>query len=460
MNKESQMKRLFGTDGIRGVANLHPMTPEMAVAIGRAIAAYFRTDSSRRVVIGKDTRISCDMLECALAAGLSSMGADACLCGVLPTPGVAAIAARLGACAGIVVSASHNPYADNGIKVFDGNGFKLSESVEQVLEEQIIEESQRSCVGYGSVSHSSVVGRCDAIMDALDYYGDFLVNVVPDLSLDGLRLVLDCSHGATFQAAPDVFSRLGAEIFVLSDKPDGVNINDGCGSQHPAALRKAVLKHKAHAGFAFDGDGDRVIAVDETGRVLTGDQALAVCAVHMKQAGRLVGNRVVATVMSNMGLKIALKKQGIHLSLAQVGDRYVMEMMKSEGAVLGGEDSGHTLFLDRHTTGDGILSALQLLESMRSASKPLSELAGIMSVFPQILINVPVSEKPDIATVAEIQDMVEQVESRLGDEGRVLIRYSGTQPLCRVMVEGPSQKETRTFAEQIAEKVRVSIGKV
>jgi len=453
------MKRLFGTDGIRGVANRHPMTPEMAVAIGRAIAEYFKTDSSRRVVIGKDTRISGDMLECALAAGLSSMGADACLCGVLPTPGVAAIAARLGACAGIVVSASHNPYADNGIKVFDGNGFKLSESVEQVLEERILKESQRSCVGYGSVSHSSVVGRCDAIMDALDYYGDFLVNIVPDLSLDGLRLVLDCSHGATFQAAPDVFSRLGAEIFVLSDKPDGVNINDGCGSQHPAALRKAVLKHKAHAGFAFDGDGDRVIAVDETGRVLTGDQALAVCAIHMKQAGRLIGNRVVATVMSNMGLKIALKKQGIHLSLAQVGDRYVMEMMKSEGAVLGGEDSGHTLFLDRHTTGDGILSALQLLEAMRSASKPLSELAGIMSVFPQILINVPVSEKPDIATVAGIQDMVEQVETRLGDEGRVLIRYSGTQPLCRVMVEGPSQKETRTFAEQIAEKVRVSIGK-
>jgi phosphoglucosamine mutase len=453
------MKRLFGTDGIRGVANRHPMTPEMAVAIGRAIAAYFKTDSSRRVVIGKDTRISGDMLECALAAGLSSMGADACMCGVLPTPGVAAITTRLGACAGIVVSASHNPYADNGIKVFDGNGFKLSESVEQVLEERILKESQRSCVGYGSVSQSSVVGRCDAVIDALDYYGDFLVNVVPDLSLDGLRLVLDCSHGATFQAAPDVFSRLGAEIFVLSDKPDGVNINDGCGSQHPADLRKAVLKHKAHAGFAFDGDGDRVIAVDETGRVLTGDQALAVCAIHMKQAGRLIGNRVVATVMSNMGLKIALKKQGIHLSLAQVGDRYVMEMMKSEGAVLGGEDSGHTLFLDRHTTGDGILSALQLLEAMRSASKQLSELAGIMSVFPQILINVPVSEKPDIKTVAGIQDVVEQVESRLGDEGRVLIRYSGTQPLCRVMVEGPSQKETRTYAEQIAEKVRVSIGK-
>ncbi|MCX5883231.1 MAG: phosphoglucosamine mutase [Deltaproteobacteria bacterium] len=445
------MKRLFGTDGIRGVANRHPMTPEMAVAIGRAVAAYFTTDSSTRVVIGKDTRISGDMLECALAAGLCSMGADACLCGVLPTPGVAAIAAKLGACAGIVVSASHNPYEDNGIKVFDGNGFKLSESVERELEKQIIKERHGS--------PSPVVGRCDAIMDALDYYGDFLVNSVPDLTLEGLRLVLDCSHGATFQAAPDVFSRMGAEIFVLSDKPDGVNINAGCGSQHPEALRKAVVKHKAHAGFAFDGDGDRVIAVDETGRVLTGDQALAVCAVHMKQAGRLVGNRVVATVMSNMGLKIALKKQGILLSLAQVGDRHVMEMMKSEGAVLGGEDSGHTLFLDRHTTGDGILTALQLLEAMRSASIPLSELAGIMSVFPQILINVPVGEKPDIDTVSGIQDVVGQVETQLGDEGRVLIRYSGTQPLCRVMVEGPSQKETRTFAEQIAEKVRDTIGK-
>ncbi len=227
------MKKLFGTDGIRGVANRHPMTPEMAVAVGRAIAANFKTGSSSRVVIGKDTRISGDMLECGLAAGLCSMGADVCLCGVLPTPGVAAIAAKLGACAGIVVSASHNPYADNGIKVFDGNGFKLSESVEQVLEERILKALQP-----GSSSHSPAVGRCDAIMDALDYYGDFLVNTVPDLSLDGRCLVLDCSHGATFQAAPEVFSRLGAKIIVLSDKPDGVNINAGCGSQHPEALAK------------------------------------------------------------------------------------------------------------------------------------------------------------------------------------------------------------------------------
>jgi phosphoglucosamine mutase len=446
------MERLFGTDGIRGVANHHPMTPEMAVAVGRAIAAFFKTDASTRVIIGKDTRLSGDMLECGLAAGLCAMGADACLCGVLPTPGVAAIAAKLGASAGIVVSASHNPYADNGIKVFDGKGFKLSESVESKLEKRILKELKHG-------SPFDKVGRCDVIMDTLEYYGDFLVNTVPDLTLDGLRIVLDCSHGATFQAAPEVFSRLGAEIFVLSDKPDGVNINAGCGSQHPESLRKAVVAHKAHAGFAFDGDGDRVIAVDESGKVLTGDQALALCAVHMKRSGRLTGNRVVGTVMSNMGLKQVLKKEGIQLFLAQVGDRHVMEMMKSEGAVLGGEDSGHTLYLDRHTTGDGILTALQIIEAMRSAGRPLSELAAVMNVFPQILINIPVNEKPDIETVAEIQDMIGQVETRLGDEGRVLVRYSGTQPLCRVMVEGPSKKETRMFAEEIAEIVRVTIGK-
>jgi phosphoglucosamine mutase len=447
------MERLFGTDGIRGVANRHPMTAEMAVAVGRAIAAHFGTCASSRVIIGKDTRISGDMLECGLAAGLCSMGVNACLCGVIPTPGVAAIAAKLGACAGIVVSASHNPYEDNGIKVFDGNGFKLSDTVEQDIENRILKELQ-----HGSPSPS--VGRCDIIMDALAYYDDFLVETVSDLSLDGLRIVLDCSHGATFQAAPDVFSRLGAKIFVLSDKPDGVNINAGCGSQHPEALRKAVVAHQAHAGFAFDGDGDRVIAVDETGNVLTGDQALNACAVHMKHVGRLTGNRVVATVMSNLGLRLALKKQGIQLFMAQVGDRQVMEKMKSEGAVLGGEDSGHTLFLDRHTTGDGILTALQILEAMRSAGKPLSEMAAMMSVFPQVLINIPVNEKPDIDTVADIQQVINQVETRLGDEGRVLVRYSGTQLLCRVMVEGSSKEETRTFAEQIAEKIRVTIGKI
>ena len=446
------MKKLFGTDGIRGVANRHPMTPEMAVAVGRAIAAYFASQGSSRVIIGKDTRISGDMLECALAAGICAMGGDACLCGVMPTPGVAAIAAKLGACAGIVVSASHNPYEDNGIKVFDGKGYKLSDSVEEALEQRILKELK-----HGSASPS--VGRCDVIMDAVAYYCEFLVQTVPGLSLSGRRIVLDCSNGATFQAAPEVFSRLGAKIFVLSDKPDGVNINADCGSQHPDALRKAVLEHQAHVGFAFDGDGDRVIAVDETGRVLTGDQALAACAIHMKQAGRLTGNRVVTTVMSNLGLRLALKNQGIQLFMAQVGDRQVMEMMKSEGAVLGGEDSGHTLFLDRHTTGDGILTALQILETMNAMAKPLSELAAITSVFPQVLINIPVKEKPDIETVAEIQDAIDAVASRLGDEGRVLVRYSGTQLLCRVMVEGPSEKETRTYAEQIADKVRVAIGK-
>ncbi len=445
------MAKLFGTDGIRGVANQYPMTPEMALAIGKAVASYFKSKSSLRIVIGKDTRQSGDMLEYALAAGIGSMGGDACLTGVMPTPGIARITTQIGACAGIVVSASHNPYEDNGIKVFDGNGFKLSEAVEQALESRILD-----CLNASTGGRS--IGRCDAIMDALEYYEDFLVSTVPSMSLKGLRIVIDCSNGATFQAAPDILSRLGADVSVLSDRPDGININAGCGSQHPEALKKAVIAHKAHAGFAFDGDGDRVIAVDETGDTLTGDQALAICAIHMKEVGRLSGNRVVGTVMSNMGLKTALKKQGIRLSLAQVGDRHVMEMMKAEGAVLGGEDSGHTIFLDKHTTGDGILSALQILEAMQNAGKPLSALSRIMTVFPQILINVPVDVQPDIQTIPAIRDAVKQMEDLLGDEGRVLIRYSGTQPLCRVMVEGPSFEATRTGAETIAAAVRASIG--
>ncbi len=445
------MGKLFGTDGIRGVANRYPMTPEMALAVGRAVASYFKSESSMRVVIGKDTRQSGDMLECALAAGIGSMGVDACLTGVMPTPGIARITAQIGACAGIVVSASHNPYEDNGIKVFDGNGYKLLESSEQALEKQIVDYLETPAAGHS-------IGRCDAIMDALEYYEEFLISSVPGMSLKGLRVVLDCSNGATFQTAPHVFSRLGADISVLADKPDGVNINAGCGSQYPEALKKAVITQSAHAGFAFDGDGDRVIAVDETGKVLTGDQALAICAIHMKQAGRLTGSQVVGTVMSNMGLKTALKKHGIRLSLANVGDRYVMEMMKSKGAMLGGEDSGHTIFLDRHTTGDGILSALQLLEAMQSAAKPLSTLSEIMTVFPQILINIPVRTQPDIDTIPAIRNMVKEVQDRLSDEGRVLIRYSGTQPLCRVMVEGPSVEATRTGAEDIAAAVRVAIG--
>ena len=447
------MGKLFGTDGIRGVANQYPMTPEMALAVGRAVASYFKSESSMRVVIGKDTRQSGDMLECALAAGISSMGVDACLTGVMPTPGIARITAQIGACAGIVVSASHNPYEDNGIKVFNGNGYKLLESSEQALEKQIVDYLETPAAGHS-------IGRCDAIMDALEYYEEFLISSVPGMSLKGLRIVLDCSNGATFQTAPHVFSRLGADVSVLADKPDGVNINAGCGSQYPEALKKAVITHNAHAGFAFDGDGDRVIAVDETGKVLTGDQALAICAIHMKQAGRLTGNHVVGTVMSNMGLKTALKKHGIRLSLANVGDRYVMEMMKSKDAMLGGEDSGHTIFLDRHTTGDGILSALQLLEAMQSAAKPLSALSEIMTVFPQILINIPVRTQPDIDTIPTIRNRVKEVQDRLGDEGRVLIRYSGTQPLCRVMVEGPSVEATRTGAEDIAATVRVAIGQI
>lgn len=444
---------LFGTDGIRGVANQYPVTPELALSVGKTVASYFKTKVKNKIIIGKDTRISCDMLEHALAAGINSAGVDTYLAGVLPTPGIANLIIQMGACAGLVVSASHNPYQDNGIKVFDGNGYKLSETVEEYLEKEILNETKAS-----NFISQDQIGRCCYIADATHSYAGFLVNSTPGLSLRGLKIVIDCSNGATYRLAPEVFKRLGADIVVLSDKPDGLNINEGCGSQHTETLVKAVIENKAHAGFAFDGDGDRVIAVSEDGIVLTGDQALAICALSLKKAGRLPGNRVVSTVMSNMGLRKAFKENDIELFIAQVGDRNVVELMKSAGSVLGGEDSGHMIFLDLQTTGDGILSALQLLYAMQTNAKPLSDLSGIMRVFPQVLINVPVSSKPEIETVPGIEEAVEEVNRRLGDGGRILIRYSGTQQLCRVMVEGPDKDETRTCAEYIASAVRVSIG--
>ncbi len=444
---------LFGTDGIRGVANQYPMTPELALSVGKTVAAYFRTKDKNNILIGKDTRISCDMLEHALAAGINSAGVDTYLTGVLPTPGIANLIIQKGASAGLVVSASHNPYQDNGIKVFDGNGYKLSEPVEESLEKEILNETKT-----GNFISQNQIGQCHNIADATHAYADFLVNSIPGLSLEGLKIVIDCSNGATYRLAPVVFQRLGADIVVLSDKPDGLNINEGCGSQHTEALVKAVIENKAHAGFAFDGDGDRVIAVDENGVTLTGDQALAICALNLKKAGRLPGNRIVSTVMSNMGLRKACTENEIELFIAKVGDRNVVELMKSTGSVLGGEDSGHMIFLDIQTTGDGILSALQLLYAMQTNARPLSDLSSIMSVFPQVLINVPVSSKPEIETVEGIEKAVEEVNRRLGDGGRILIRYSGTQQICRVMVEGPDKDKTRTCAEFIASAVRVSIG--
>jgi len=450
------MDELFGTDGIRGVANQYPMTPEMAVNIGRAVAAIFKGDDKQsKIIIGKDTRISGDMLEHALVSGICSMGVDAYLTGILPTPGVAFMTSSTGANAGIMISASHNPYYDNGIKIFKGNGYKLSDEEEDEIEQLVFNKSIAS-------TSKSVrdTGRVYKIADAGSTYGSFLKRTVPEnYYFKDIKIVMDCSNGATFEVAQAILTELGAKVKTLYVTPDGKNINDNCGSQHPENLRKSVVKNGADIGLAFDGDGDRLIAVDEKGSVKTGDQILAVCAKFMKQKGLLKGNQVVSTVMSNMGLGKALKEMGIKHMTAKVGDRYVMEKMISSGAVLGGEDSGHMIFLDYHTTGDGILTSLKLIEAMKEESKPLSELCKIMKVFPQVLINVDVERKPDLENVPAIKDAIESVEKRLGEKGRVVVRYSGTQSICRIMVEGPTINETGKYCRQLADIVKETLGK-
>jgi phosphoglucosamine mutase len=449
------MGKLFGTDGIRGVANQYPMTPEMAVTIGRAVAAIFKGDDKQsKIIIGKDTRISGDMLEHALVSGICSMGVDAYLTGILPTPGVAFMTSSTGANGGIVISASHNPYYDNGIKIFKGNGYKLSDEEEDEIEQLVFNKSIAS-----SPQAVQDTGRVYNIEDAAIAYGNFLKRTLPEnYYFKDLKIVMDCSNGATFEVAPAIFNELGAKVKTLYSNPDGKNINDNCGSQHPENLKKSVVKDGADIGFAFDGDGDRLIAVDEKGTVATGDQILAVCSKFMKQKGFLKGNQVVSTVMSNMGFGEALKKMGIKHMTSRVGDRYVMEKMVSSGAILGGEDSGHMIFLNYHTTGDGILAALRLIEAMKEESKPLSELCKIMTVFPQVLINVDVARKPNLKNVPDIKDAIKSVETVLGKKGRVVVRYSGTQPICRVMVEGPTIEETRRYCRQLADIVGNTLG--
>ncbi len=451
------MGRLFGTDGIRGRANRRPMTPETALAVGRAVATFFSDGGGpARVVIGRDTRISGDMLEHAMTAGILSAGGTALLAGVLPTPGVAFLAADAGADAGIVLSASHNPFYDNGIKIFDGKGFKLPDAVEDRLEARILENAH---IEYGSPDSGPEIGTAQRLEKADDRYIEFLKGRLPGVSdLKGMKVVLDCANGATYRVAPRLFKELGAEIFPLSVHPDGKNINDNCGSQHTDNLVETVRKEGARVGLAFDGDGDRLIAADETGNVLSGDQILAICARRMKERGTLRNNTVVSTVMSNIGLRLALKRLAIAHVMADVGDRYVAEKMTETGAVIGGEDSGHMIFAHHHTTGDGVLTALMLLDAMIAADRPLSEMRGIMSVFPQSLMNLEVTEKPDLRALPGVGEEIRAVEKKLGEKGRVLVRYSGTQPLCRVMVEGPTAEETEGYCRHLVEVIRNAIG--
>jgi phosphoglucosamine mutase len=444
------MNKLFGTDGIRGIANQYPMTIEVASNVGRAIAHLSKKEGhTPRILIGRDTRLSGDMFESAIISGICSMGVNAISVGVIPTPGIAFLTHDMRADAGIVISASHNPSQDNGIKIFNHEGFKLSDVKENKIEELIFADNMRRL-------HPSPkeLGKLSRMNDAPGRYVDFLKSTFPQkLNPEGMKIILDCSNGATYRVAPAVFIELGCEVKTLFDQPDGKNINLKCGSQHTDALAAEVLRQRADAGFAFDGDGDRVIAVDDKGIILTGDRMLAICSAILKKEGQLKNNLVIRTVMSNLGLTVAFQKLGIDSVFAPVGDRFVLEEMLAHGAVIGGEDSGHLIFLKHHTTGDGLITALQILAAIKKENRPLSELARIMSVFPQILINIDVKRKPEIETVPEIMAAIKKAEKALGDKGRVLVRYSGTQNMCRVMVEGPTKKQTKTHCRQIADVV-------
>jgi phosphoglucosamine mutase len=449
------MGKLFGTDGIRGEANRYPMNAAIAFGVGQAIAHLFKKDNHRaHVIIGKDTRISGYMLESSLEAGITSMGGYPYLVGVLPTPGIAFIAQSMRADAGIVISASHNPFQDNGLKIFGGAGFKLTDEEENSIEDLILNNKLAELL-----PTAGGMGKAARMADVHGRYIVFLKNTFPrNLSMEGMKIVLDTANGATYKVAPEAFIELGAEVEVIHNTPNGVNINDNCGSQHTDDLKKKVVASGAAIGLAFDGDGDRLIAVDEKGSEITGDQILIICANILKKEGKLKNDLLVSTVMSNLGLRVACKKYGFKHHASRVGDRYVLEDMLRMGSVIGGEEAGHMIFLDHHTTGDGIVAAMQLLAAMVKEGKPLSELARMMDIFPQKLINVDVKSKPDIDKVPRLAEAIAQIEKELGEEGRVLVRYSGTQNMCRVMVEGPSDAVTGKYCQQLADIVKSEIG--
>jgi phosphoglucosamine mutase len=455
---DAAMTKLFGTDGIRGKANIYPMDVHTAASVGRAVGRHFISDGQgNHVLIAQDTRTSGDMLAMAVGAGVCSSGMGVSLVGVLPTPGLARLVVENeDAAAGVVISASHNPFEDNGIKLFDGNGYKLSETTELQIESHI--EKGEYTKPSNSKTRFESIGRMAFSNSFSDAYLRFLLDALPNLSLTDMTIVLDCANGATFQIAPELFERLGANVIPLFVAPDGTNINADCGSQHPETLAQTVLEYNADMGLAFDGDGDRLITVDEKGNVLTGDQLMAICANDLKQSGELTNDCVVCTIMSNLGFHEAMEQIGVRTITTAVGDRSVMECMRSEGAILGGEDSGHIIFHDVHTTGDGILAAIRLIDAVQKANKPLSQLSQVMTVFPQTLINISVKEKPALESVPEIKRVIEEVSTELGDAGRVLVRYSGTENKCRVMVEGPKKDTTDGYCKRIAEVIRLSLG--
>ncbi len=448
-------RKLFGTDGIRGVANVHPMTGEMMLQLGRALASLIKRGNHRhRVVIGKDTRLSGYMLETALASGLCSMGVDVLLCGPLPTPAISNLTVSMRADAGAVISASHNPYQDNGIKFFSRDGFKLPDETEAEIEDLIANDK---------LDHlrptAQSIGRAWRIDDAQGRYIVYAKNTFPrSLTLEGLTIVVDCGHGAAYRVAPAVLQELGARVIIIGNQPDGKNINKGFGALHPETMCKTVIKCGANLGIALDGDADRLIVADERGKIVDGDAVMAICGIDLIRRKALPKKTVVSTVMSNMGLDQAIEKAGGKVVRTRVGDRYVVEAMRKNGYTFGGEQSGHLIFLENATTGDGIVAALALLSVMVQSGKPMSELAKCMEVFPQAQLGLLVKSKPELGSLSDVMRAIRDAEKKLGKEGRVLVRYSGTEPKVRVLVEGPDQKIIDGFAAQIGGELKKAIG--
>ncbi|WP_316899787.1 phosphoglucosamine mutase [Pseudodesulfovibrio indicus] len=441
-------QRLFGTDGLRGQGNIFPMTPEIALRLGLAAGQYFRNGNKHhRVVIGKDTRLSGYVFETALTSGLCANGMDVFLVGPMPTPAISFLTRNMRADLGVVISASHNPFMDNGIKFFDRDGFKLPDEVEDEISELVLNDKTQ-----WDYPLAEDVGRAHRINDATGRYIVYLKNSFsPKLTLDGMKIVLDCANGAAYGVAPKVLEELGAEVIPVGVSPDGLNINLKCGSLYPEVIARMTAEEGADMGIALDGDADRLIVCDEKGCILDGDQIMALCALELMEKDRLPGNTLVATVMSNMALELFMKDNGGRLLRTDVGDRYVVEAMRREGCMLGGEQSGHLIFMEHSTTGDGLLAALQLLRIMRERERPLSELAGLLEPFPQVLRNVHVKRKIPFDQAPEVQEAVRKVEAALKGKGRVLLRYSGTEAVCRVMVEGPDAAEVELYTEDIVQ---------
>ncbi len=449
------MGRLFGTDGIRGLVNNYPMTPLIALKIGQAASLVFKKKGNNRIIIGRDTRVSGSMIQNALISGICSAGVDVYLAEIIPTPAIAVLTRLFSANAGIVISASHNPFFDNGIKFFTKDGFKLSVTTETKIEDIVLNENNQNLF-----ADNKIMGSVYKIPNANEKYINFLLNTLScDKPFFGKKIVVDCSNGAVSSIAPVIFEKLGASVTTLYNKPNGININENCGSEHPENLQKKVLETDSDIGFAFDGDGDRLIAVDESGNTVGGDQIIAICAKSMKEKNLLTNDITVSTVMSNLGLTDAMSQIGVTHLKTRVGDRFVMEAMVEHNAVIGGENSGHLIFLDKHTTGDGIYAAIKLFEAVQSSGKSLSVLSECMKIYPQKLINVDVLHKPEeLFSVKEIKDVIDDVEKSLNNKGRVLVRFSGTQPLCRVMVEGQDKDKVEIFCKKIAETVKKVLG--